>query len=65
MMVQSVINPLNVNKIFFTLSSTWSAGTTNDDISSNICLKLSKYVSAYPDCIGSISKVNDPDLVLT
>ena len=69
MMVWSVVNPLNVNEIFFTLPSTWLPGlhvyTTNDDISSNKCLKVLKYVSASPDCIGSIPRVNGPDPVLT
>ena len=65
MMVRSVINPLNKQKNFNVVIYTWSSGTTNDDISSNKCLNVLKYVSACPDCIGSIPRVNDPDPVLT
>ena len=65
MMVRSAINPLNKQKKFNAVIYTWSSGTTNDDISSNKCLNVLKYVSACPDCIGSIPRVNDQDHVLT
>ena len=65
MMVRSVINSLNVSKAFIKVSSTCSAGTTNHGICSVKCLKVLKYVSASPECIGSIARVNDPDPVLT